>query len=537
MKVFYRKAISKITIAIVAILLMIVSVVTAYYFIFPPSPRPSKKSVVIYASLTEMVTLDPSTEASNSIMVLCLIYEPLLWYDPLRDEFIPALATGWKCEENGTIWTFYLRRGVIFHDGTPFNATAVKYSVERTIRLGATYYWDPVDEITVVDEYTVRFKLKYPAPLNIIAASSYFAWIFSPNTPNTPEWFNAGNECGSGPYKLVKWDPEAEVILEKFEDWWGWKETGYPLASPKAPDMFIIKIVKDAVAQETLVKAGDIDIAQNVPAESVEALKANPNLQVILSPSFQQCLVMLNTRKPPLNNPLVRKAIAHAINYEDIIKIARAGLARVASGPVPYGMPGHFEDFRYEYNLEKAKALLAEAGYPNGGFKLLLTYTAGDIYEKKTAEIIKSNLAELGIDLEIRAMSWEEQWGLGSAGWENPETVQDMFLFYMWPGLLSPKEFFWWSFYTNALMNFAYYSNPELETLVDKAFTLEGYDKEKALQLYHKAQEILYEDVPAIPLWDMVDFRVAITRIDNLEKAINPAYPTVIFAQVLNVEE
>jgi peptide/nickel transport system substrate-binding protein len=537
MKTLNYRAVSKMVVVAIVIVLVIVSTIAVYYLLILPSTRLPEKTVVTYASLSEMVTLDPSTESSNSIMVLCLVYEPLVWYDPLENRWIPALATSWKSEENDTIWIFYLRKGVTFHDGTSFNATAVKYSIERTISLGATYYWECVDNITVIDDYTIKFKLKYPAPLNIVAGASYFAWIFSPNTPNTPEWFNAGNDCGSGPYKIVKWDPEAEVILEKYEDWWGWKESDYPMASAKAPDMFVVKIVKDAVTQETLVKAGDIDIAQFVPVEDVEILNSDPKLQVVFSQAFQQCLVMFNTRKFPLSNPLIRKAIAHAINYEDVIEVARAGLAEIASGPVPHGMPGHFEDLKYEYNLTKARELLTEAGYPNGGFQLLLTYTAGDIHEKKTAEVIKANLAELGISLEIRAMSWEEQWGLGSAGWENPDAAQDMFLFYMWPGIITPKEFFWWSFYTNATMNFAYYSNPEFEAMVDEANRLEGYNYSRALQLYHEAQMMLYNDVPAIPLWDLTDFRVAVKRVGNLERAINPAYQTVVFAQVLSVEK
>ncbi len=541
------RAVSKVVVAAL-IAVVVIAVGVAAYFFYARPPPPAKK-VVIYASLSEMTTLDPSTEFSNSIIVLSLLYEPLLWYDPLTGQKIPALAESWESRENGTIWVFHLRKGVVFHDGTPLTAHAVKYSIERTITLGmgAAFIWAPVEEIVVVDDYTVEFRLKYPAPLDMIAAASYGAWIFSPKTheyagaesptdPEVADWFNAGHDTGSGPYRIVKWDPENEVVLEKFEDWWGWKTPGYPMADPNAPDVFIIKIVKDAVVQEKLVLAGDIQIAEYVPLEDVEMLKEDPRVQVVIKPSFQNLLLLFNTRKPPLDNVLVRRAIAHAIPYEDIVKVARAGLARVASGPIPYGMPGHFEDLRFEYNLTKARELLAEAGYPEGGFKLLLVYTAGDVYEKKTAELIKASLAVLGIEVEIRPMSWEEQWALAQAGWEDPMKAQDLFIFYWWPTYITPYDFLYNMFHNeeNTLFNLCYYENPEFERLIDEAVYWEGINYTRALELYHEAQKILYEDVPAVPLWDSVDVRVAVSTVGNLEKAVNPAYPTVIFAQVLS---
>lgn len=534
-----RRAVSP-YVVVAVIVVIILAIVGAYLYIGRPAPTPTtppattpvKPKLVIYASLSEMTTLDPSTEFSNSILVLSVVYEPLAWYDPLRDQLIPALAKSWESRENGTVWIFHLREGVKFHDGTPFNATAVKYSVERTIRLGqgAAFIWSPVREINIIDTYTVEFKLSYPAPLDMIAAASYGAWIFNPNTPNTPEWFNSGHDAGTGPYIIEKWDPESEVVLRKFNDWWGgW--TG------REPEIAIVKIVKDAVTQEQMVLTGDITIAEYVPLDDIDMLKANPKVQVATKPSFQNLLALLNTKKPPLNNPLVRRAIAYAIPYDDIVKVARNNLARVASGPVPYGMWGHFDDFRYEYNIERAKELLVEAGYPEGGFKLLLVYTAGDYYEMKTAELIKASLAKLNIEVEVRPLSWEEQWSLAQSGWEDPLKAQDIFIFYWWPTYITPYDFLYNMFHNrnNTLFNLCYYENPEFEALIDEAVVLEGYNREGALQLYHKAQGILYEDVPAIPLWDMIDVRVAIRGLEGLDEAMNPAYPTVIFFHKLKL--
>ncbi|MEM3142831.1 MAG: ABC transporter substrate-binding protein, partial [Zestosphaera sp.] len=519
-------AISRIYIVVIALAIIVIAGVIAYYVVSPPgvptttpttSPTtPPPPKMIIYASLSEMTTADPSTEFSNSVMWLPLVYEPLLWYNPITDEFIPALATNYSSSEDGLVWTFTIRRGAVFHDGTPVTSHAVKSSIERTIALGqgAAFIWDPVESIETPDNYTVVFRLKYPAALDKIAATAYAAYIFSPKVveyagasnltdPKVADWFNSGNEAGSGPYKMIKWDPENEVVFEKFTDWWGWKLPDYPMKSDNAPDVFKIRIIKDAVTQETLLLSGGIDIAMYVPLENIEQHQKNPNLQVVFKPSFQNLIMLINVKKPPLDNVLVRRAIAHAVPYEDIVTVARSGLARVASGPVPYGMWGHFDNLTFKYNLSLARELLTQAGYPSGiDRKLILTYTAGDIYEARTAELIKASLAQIGIEVEIRPLSWEEQWALAQRGWEDPNVAQDFLVFYWWPDVVSPFTYLYNMFHNaSKIFNLCYYENLEFNALIEEAVTLEGVDEARALQLYYKAQKILYDDVPAVPLW------------------------------------
>ncbi|MEM1830674.1 MAG: ABC transporter substrate-binding protein [Desulfurococcaceae archaeon] len=320
----------------------------------------------------------------------------------------------------------------------------------------------------------------------------------------------------------------------------GWREPDYAWRSSidKAPDVFIIKIIKDVATQSRMLRAGEIHIAQYVPIEDLELFERDPNFVVIHKPSFQNLLMLINTKKPPLNDTRVRRAIAHAIPYEDIVKLARGGLARVASGPIPYGLWGHFGNLTYTYDLELAKRLLAEAGYPDGIPRTLtLVYTAGDIYEARAAEIIKASLAKIGINVEIKPMSWEEQWALAQKGWETPEEVQDLFIFYWWPDVLSPITYLYNMFHSESkAFNLCYYENQTFDAIIIEAYSLEGSNPAKALELYYKAQYILYMDVPAIPLWDMIDIRIATARIKNLDEAINPCYPTVIFAQRLVIE-
>jgi len=544
----------RLVISLVVVLAALVIVAILLAGVYPGSkPVATKKTTVIYASLSEMTGADPSIEFSNSVLWMPLVYDLLLYYDPLNNTFIPGLAVNYTHSSDGLVWTFTLRKDAKFHDGSPVTAEAVKFSVERVkmLGMGAAFIWDPVDRVEVVDNYTVRFYLKYPAPLDVIVASAYGAYIINPKVvewagasnitdSKITDWFNKGNSAGSGAYKLVEWDPEREVVFEKNPDWWGWRLTNYPLSSPKAPDVFVVKIVKDSVTQERLVLTGEINIAEYVPLEDVETLKSNPNVYVVVKPSFQNLLILFNTKKPPLDNPLVRLAIAYAIPYDDIVRVARSGFARVSSGCVPYGMWGHIEGLQYEYNLTKARELLEKAGYSQGiGRTLVLTYTAGDVYEAKAAELIKVSLAQIGIDVEIRPMSWEEQWSLAQRGYEDPSAAQDILMYYWWPSYITPYDFLFNNFHSAAKSSgfgLAYYTNPEFDKILDEAHSYEGIDRVKSLELYRQAQLILYNEAPGVCLYDQYDVRVATKNVENLENAINPAYPTVVFAQALYVE-
>jgi len=540
----------KSAVILTAVLAIVILAAASYYLMNRPAPT---LKVVIYGYLSEMTGADPSIEFSNSGLWMPLTYDLLLYYDPANSRFLPGLAESYEHSPDGLVWTFHLRRNARFHDGTPVTAQAVKFSIERVINSGqgAYFIWDPVERIEVVDDYTVRFYLKYPAPLDAIVASQYGAYIINPKVvewagaknmtdPKITEWFNSGNESGSGAYRLVKWDPQHEVVFQKNPDWWGWTAKDFPLANPNAPDVFIVRIIKDPVAQENQLLSGSIHIAHDIPLEDVQKLKGDPRVRVIIQPSFQNLMLLFNTRKPPLNNTLVRLAIAHAIPYDDIVNVARSGFARVASGFVPYGMFGHVEGLTYSYNLTLARQLLAQAGYPDGiKTPLVLTYTAGDPFEQKAAELIKISLSKVGVTVDVKPMSWEEQWALAQKGYTDPSAAQDILMYYWWPSYVTPYDFLFNQFHSNASstgFGLAYYSNPELDRLLDEAHKYEGIDRAKSLELYRQAQLIIYREAPGVPLYDQENVMVCLSSIENLETASNPAYTTTVFAQALGVK-
>lgn len=291
--------------------------------------------IAFYAFNSEpILDWDPSVEYSNGIVVLNNIYETLLRYEPLSEEVIPVLATEYSKSDDGLTWTFKIREGVKFHDGTDLNAEAVKISIDRTMELGqgAAFIWDPVEEIVVRDEYTVDFKLTYPAPLDLIASSGYAAFIMSPQAieANPEDWFSQGNEAGTGPYMLQSFKMGDEVVMTKFDDYWkGWEGDHF--------DKVVIKKVPETASRRQLVEKGEADVTMELPYEDIEALKGNPAVNVMDVPSFQNLLAFLNTEKAPLDDKLVRQALSYAFPYGDVVEYAMGGYATQGRGSIPAG--------------------------------------------------------------------------------------------------------------------------------------------------------------------------------------------------------
>jgi len=475
---------------------------------------------------TPVTDWDPSVEFSNGIVSLNNVYETLLKYDPLEDKIIMVLATDYTTSDDGLTWIFTLRKGVKFHDGTDFNAEAVKFSVERTINMnmGASFIWAPVDKVNVIDDYTVEFKLKYPAPLDLICSSGYAAFIMSPTAVKShPDgWLTEGHEAGTGPYMLESYQEERqEVKLTWFKDYWGgWEGNHFKKA--------VIKGVSEAVTRRLLIEKGDVDITIELPYEDIAPLQNNKDVNILIGSSFQNLMLYFNTQKEPLNNKLVRQALSYAFPYQDVVSYCLEGYGRQGRGPVPYGLWGHSEElFQYQYDLDKAKKLLEEAGYPNGGFKLLLTYMSGDEAERKTVELFKAKLAVLNIDLEIRGMPWDSQWALARDN--NLDKRQDIFVMYWWPDVCDPHCWLYSNFYSEEepFFNLCYYNNKEFDALVDKGSEESGVDRDKAAKTYIKAQEKLLEDAPAVFIYDKKNVFFLNKNFKGFKD--NPAYPNVVF--------
>lgn len=488
----------------------------------------------VYAHPTAFPDLDPARSFSNDSVITSNCYETLTFYNPPGSETLlnPKLAVSWESNPEATEWTFHLREDVTFQDGEPFNAEAVRYSINKTkeIGVGASYIWDPVEEIEVMDEYTIKFKLSYAAPLDLIASSGYQAWIYSPKAyeEHPTEWFNEGNCAGTGPYTIESYERGSRLVMARNENYWGgWK--------PGQFEKVVFEINQDPLVNQQKITAGAADFTYELPPDNIPNIRQNyPEIVIYENPSFQNLVGLLNTKKPPLDNVLVRQALSYSFPYEQFITAVLGERASQAYGVVPKGMWGHSDQLaQYSYDLDKAKQLLAEAGFADGGFELTMTYSAGDLDEQQLGEVWKAELEKLNIGLNVQGMAWEAQWDLAKS---DPLKAQDIFVMYWWPDYVHPYSFLFSMFHCeeSILFNLGYYCNPDYDKMIDDGFVLSGTDRQKAEEMFVQAQEILLEDAVSLFFYDVANIHYARSDIKGFKD--NPAYPHVVFVYDLTRE-
>jgi len=506
--------------AVFGLVVMLVALVAGVAVVSAQEPE-----VGVYVNSSEVVVFwDPTEGFSNEVIVMNNLYETLVRYDSVTGEFEPILAERYESSADGLTWTFHLRKGVLFHTGGEMDAEAVKFSIDRTIagEKGAFYIWDAVESIEAKDKYTVVFHLSYPAPLDITASAAYCAHIFDPDFSDR-DWFYAGHDSGTGPYTIESNEGNTLVILKKFDDYWGgWEGKHF--------DKVVFQWVPEEGTRRLMVESGEADFTQRLAPSELEAIRGVPGVEIVSVPSFQNMLALFNNAKSadhPIANPLVRKALAYALPYDDVVDSVMEGYARQSRGVVPFGLWGHSDRVKqYTFSLETAKVLLGQAGYPAGGFKVVLTYVAGDENERRTAELWKAELAKLGVELEIRGMPWEAQIGLGAA--EDPNERQDILLFYWWPDYSDPHSFLSAMFETQPIsFNFSYYSNPVFDALINAAKEKALFDREAATDMYVEAQNILMADAAGVGIFDMSSARAIRASLKGYVD--NAAYPHVVF--------
>jgi peptide/nickel transport system substrate-binding protein len=507
----------------------------------PPVEQPTEKPalteepapiVLKIANTANITTWDPVASFSTEASYLANVYEQLLRINPpgSAEIYTPLLAESWEVAADGLSYTFHLRSGVKFHDGEAMNADAVKKSIDAAVeRAGASFIWLPLDNVEVVDDLTVKFNLKWAAPVDLIASSLYGAWIVSPKALEAgaaDETFWAdGKSYGTGPYMVESYTPDAEIVFTQNPDYWGgWEEGQY--------EKVVVSIVPEATTRQQMLEGGDVDLITAPPLDNLAVFENNPDFTVYKEPSFFNYIGFFNTLRPPLDDVKVRQALSYAIPYDDIIAIAAKGLGTQSYGPVPAGVfPWDDSVFRYSYDIEKAKALLTEAGHEGGGFSIRLTYAAENATEEAFAPLIKDSFAQIGVDVTIEPLAFGQQWELAKT---DPATAQDMFLLLYWPTYSDAGADNMWSmFYAGAEppylnvtnFNLSYWKNDAYNALMDVAGAITATDYEGSKAKYVEAMNILVEEAPAVFFFDTMDVFIVPKYIEGFKYNLN--YPFV----------
>jgi peptide/nickel transport system substrate-binding protein len=367
---------------------------------YPLSAHAQKDSVVLAQTL-EPPSLDPTVGAAQAIreVTYANIYEGLLRID--RDgKLQPLLAESWTIAPDGLAYTFRLRRGVKFHDGTAFDSSDVKFTFERAMGPDSTnaqkWIFAPIARIDTPDPHSVTITLKHPAGNFLYGLAWGDAVIFAPESAAN----NRTDPVGTGPYRFERWVRGDRVELVRSDSYWG-----------AAPTMrrATFRFIPDPQAQVAAIRSGDIDAVTNLAApEAADQLKADKRLAVVVGNTEGEAILAINNGKPPFNDVRVRRALAHAIDREQVI------LGAVSGYGVPIGShfsPNHpaYVDLTgtYPYDPARAKALLAEAGYANG-FNATMRLPP-PAYARRAGEIIAAQLAQVGVRVTIEQLQFA-QW-------------------------------------------------------------------------------------------------------------------------------
>lgn len=488
-------------------------------------------SIFTIASPTSFPDLDPATSFSNDGAVLANVYEGLTRYIPGTEtaeaRIEPLLATSWEVSADGKSWTFTLRDGVKFHDGSALTSEAVKGSIERTKKIGggASFIWGPVTAIETPEPLKVVFVLSEPQPLDLIASAGFAGWIYAPSSHDKDNaWFNAGNDAGTGAFRISRYEPGQRAVLDRVEGYWGKvPEGGFQTVT--------FEIIEDTTLAQNMIESGQADWTYSIPYENLEAMESNPELRVVSNPSFETLFGLYNVKRAPLDKAKVRQALSLAFPYDDVIAAGTMGLGTRAKGVVPAGIWGHDANAPIpNTDLEAAKALLAEEGV-EPGLELVMTYSTTQVLAAVAGELWKANLETLGINLTLQPMAWEAQWQLGKS---NPEAAQDIFVMLWWPTFVTPYDYLFSLFHSEEKPNFnlGYYSNPEVDAKIDEAAKLSGTDRARAETLFIEAQRTIIEEAAAVFMLDRPN--VHVIRADIKGYADNPAYGHVNFVNELS---
>ena len=321
---------------------------------------------------------------------------------------IPGLAESWEVASDGKTWTFHLRKGLVFADGDPLKADSVVYSFQRVLKLQKSPCWLFSDvlglteeSITAPDDYTVKI-ITNGAPSNVVLTmvGNTLSGVLNPRIVKEHEvdgdmgqaWLT-DHSAGAGPYNLDVWDRKIKVVLKANENYWR--------GAPKIKTV-ILQDIPEPTDQLLLLKKGDIDIAWDLTAEQANSLKDSPDVSIVTTPGQSDEYVGMNAGWGPFKDVRVRQAVKYAIDYNAIIDKVMTGFAINNQQFLPVGYFGYVENNPYYQDIEKAKTLMAEAGYADGFDVELVTNTTED--RKTEAVVVQENLAKIGIRATINLM-------------------------------------------------------------------------------------------------------------------------------------
>lgn len=467
--------------------------------------EPQKGGTLVFGRGSDAVRLDPADVTDGeSVKVITNVFEGLVKYKEGSTEVKPALAKQWRVSDDGKVWEFKLREGVKFHDGSEFTADDVVFTFRRQMNEDHPYhkgdfaYWgymySMVKSVEKVNEYQVKITLSKPYAPFIYNLATFPSYIVSEEAMKEKgvEGFRT-DPVGTGPFEFTNWEHGSTITLERFENYWG--DNAYL-------DQVVFSVVPENTTRVMGLKGDDLDLIDGLGPQNVESVRSDDNLKLLTQPGMNVGYLAMNNLKEPFDNKLVRQAVNLAVDKEAIIEGAYKGTAEPAKNPLPPTLWGYNDEVEdYGYDPEKAKELLEEAGYPDG-FSAELWYMSNPRpympNGKKVAQAVQSNLADIGVDIELVTYDWgtylekteNAEHDMALLGWIGDNGDPDNFIY-----VLLDKD----NTKKGSAGNVAFYRNDELHNILVQAQQTMG-NRDQRAGMYKAAQHVIHEDAPWVPL-------------------------------------
>ena len=476
--------------------------------------------VLIVAQIAEPKSLDPhAVTAVNDFRILMNVYDGLVRYKPGSLEVEPALAESWTVSDDGTVYTFTLRDGVTFHDGSALDAEAVKFNFDRMLDeshpfhdtgpFPLSFFFGSVDIVEAPDPKTVVFRLKEPYAPFLSNLAYPTGLIVSPAAVEEHGEDFGRNPSGTGPFKFVEWESNAKVVVEANPDYWG-----------GAPDLkaVVFRPITDANTRVAEMLSGGIDVMVEVPPDNLSTFADDASYTVFEQAGPHLWFLILNAKEGPMADRKVRQAVNYAIDKKALVENVLQGTAAIAAGPTPPAVAWAYNEALepYPHDPEKAKALLKEAGAEGASLTFYVTEGGSGMLDPiAMGSAIQADLAEVGLDVTIETYEWNTFLGKVNPGLEGKADMAEMAWMTNDPDTLPYLALRTDAFPDKGGFNSGYYSNPKVDTLLEDA--RKATDQAERARLYKEMQEIVHEDAPWAFIANWKQNAVTSTRVEGFE--------------------
>ncbi|WP_259779473.1 ABC transporter substrate-binding protein [Aestuariispira ectoiniformans] len=456
-------------------------------------------NVLVVGQIAEPKSLDPQTvTALNDSRILMNIYDGLVRYKDGTLQPVPALAKSWTISDDGLVYTFKLRDGVKFHDGSPFNAEAVKFTFDRMLDekhpyhntgpFPLSFYFSAVDKVVAKDDLTVEFTLKEPYAPFMSNLAQPTGLIVSPEAVKQYGKDFGRHPSGTGAFKFAEWESNAKVVAVRNDDYWG--------GAPKL-EAVVFRPITDANTRVAEMLSGGIDMMVEVPPDNVATFASDAGYKVQEQAGPHVWFLILNAKEGPMADKRVRQAVNYAIDKKALVSNVLQGTAEVAAGPTPPAFSWAYNDSLqpYPYDPEKAKMLIKEAGQDGADLTFYVTEGGSGMLDPiPMGAAIQADLAKVGLNVKIETYEWNTFLGKVNPGLEGKADMAEMAWMTTDPDTLPYLALRSAAWPGKGGFNSGYYSNPKVDELLEKARS--STDQKERARLYKEMQEIVRDDAP-----------------------------------------